>query len=61
MIYDIWPDLEIKKSIYICAFVFIVVRAILSALWVKFKMKKGLFETTPLHVLNEQLERAEKV
>ena len=61
MIYDIWPDLEIKKSIYICAFVFIVVSAILSALWVKFKMKKGLFETTPLHVLNEQLERAEKV
>ncbi len=56
MIINIYPDPEISSQIYKNAFIFIGIAAVYAGLWVKFKMKKGLFETVPLEELMDYEE-----
>lgn len=61
MMINIYPDPEIERQIYLNAFIFIGIAAVYAALWVKFKMKKGLFETVPLeHLMGEAPDVEEK-
>jgi amino acid transporter len=61
MIINIYPDPEIERQIYLNAFIFIGIAAVYAALWVKFKMKKGLFETVPLEeIMVEDAEFEQK-
>lgn len=48
MMLNIYPDPEISRQVYRIAFIFLGIAALYAGLWVKFKMKKGLFETVPL-------------
>lgn len=48
MMIEVYPDPELKAQIYRLAFTFLALTAAFSAYWVKFVMKKGLFEITPL-------------
>ncbi len=54
MMINIFPDPDMKRQIYLYALVFLGIAAIYSALWVKLKMKQGLFETTPLEKLTDE-------
>ncbi|MEG2213637.1 MAG: APC family permease, partial [Clostridiales bacterium] len=56
MVYSIYPPGEIRNTIYLYAFLAIAACIIWSVLWVKLKMKKGLFETTPIEYLLNQAE-----
>lgn len=51
MMLNIFPDPEMKAQIYKYALAFLALTAIWSGLWVKFVMKKGLFQTTSLERL----------
>ncbi len=53
MTFNIFPDPVMKKQIYILAVTFLVITAVLSAVIVKFKVKKGLFEVGPLEQFTE--------
>lgn len=55
MMFNIFPEPEIKRQIYIYAFIFLGLAAVGSALWVKFVMKKDLFALTPLDKLTVEL------
>jgi len=56
MMFNIFPDPEIKAQIYKYVVIFVGATIVFSALWVKFKMKKGLFETTPLESLLQETD-----
>jgi len=56
MMFNIFPDPDIKRIIYRYALLFIAIAIVYSAAWVKFVMKKGLFERTPLENLIADLE-----
>lgn len=60
MMFNIYPDPEISRQIYQNALIFIGIAAVYAALWVKFKMKKGLFETIPLEELADEETEEEK-
>ena len=47
------PDSGLGKDIYTIAFVFLGISIVYAALWVTFKEKKGLFQTTPVAELVE--------
>ncbi len=51
MIFNIFPDPEMKASIYKYALGFLLAAAVFSAVWVKAVMKKGLFETQTIESL----------
>jgi amino acid transporter len=55
MMINIFPDLEVKSQIYRFALIFLAITIIYSLLWVKFVMKKELFEITPLEKLIEDV------
>lgn len=51
MAYAIWnnsPSLQMAKKVYINAGIIVGILAIYALVWVKFKMKKGLFEAEPI-------------
>lgn len=54
MMFNIFPDPDIKAQIYKIVVVFLAATVLFSALWVKFIMKKGLFEITPLETLLQE-------
>lgn len=51
VIFNIFPDPVIRADIYKYTLIFLGITVVYSAWWVKFVMKKGLFEITPLHEL----------
>ncbi len=53
MVFKISPDPAITWDIYTLAFVFLGLSIVYAALWVTFKEKKGLFQTTPVAELLE--------
>jgi amino acid transporter len=55
MMINIFPEPEIKRQIYMYAFIFLGLAAVGSALWVKLVMKKALFALTPLEQLTLEL------
>lgn len=55
MMINIFPEPEIKAQIYIYAIIFLAIAAVFSALWVKFVMKKGLFELTSIEELTKDI------
>lgn len=54
MILNIWPEYETKMLIYKYTAIFLALTAAWAAYWVKFVMKKGLFETVPLEYFEEK-------
>ncbi|MHB1406702.1 MAG: APC family permease [Desulfitobacteriaceae bacterium] len=54
MMFNIFPDPVIKAQIYKIVVIFVGASVLFSALWVKLKMKKGLFETTTLETLLQE-------
>jgi amino acid transporter len=51
------PDSGLARDIYTIAFIFLGISIVYAALWVTFKEKKGLFQTTPVSELVEDFER----
>ncbi|TCP30879.1 amino acid/polyamine/organocation transporter (APC superfamily) [Scopulibacillus darangshiensis] len=51
MMFNIFPDPAVKQQIYMYAVIFLLITVVYSAIWVKFAMKKKLFETTPIEEL----------
>ncbi len=58
MIFNIFPEPEVRTQIYTYAISFLAITIIFSAIWVKAVMKKGLFELTPLEQLQKDLPEA---
>lgn len=56
MMINIFPEPEVRNQIYSFALVFLAITILYAFLWVKFVMKKGLFETTPLEKLVQDID-----
>ncbi|SDP41910.1 APC family permease [Desulforhopalus singaporensis] len=58
MIYAIWPEdgTGMRQDIYFYSNLFLMICAVWSGYWVKFKMNKPLFETIPISVLLKETE-----
>ncbi|SDI16848.1 APC family permease [Alteribacillus bidgolensis] len=54
IIFNIFPDPEIKAQIYKYTIVFLAITVIYAIWWIKFVMKKKLFETIPLEDLLDE-------
>lgn len=60
MIINIWPEPVMRNQIYLFAGISIVIFGAWSVYWVKFVMRKPLFETVPMeHLLKEVFESLE--
>lgn len=60
VMFNMHPDAAIRSEIYKYSLVFLGGTIIYSALWVKFKMKKPLFETIPLENITTDMSSASK-
>lgn len=58
MMINIFPDPVVKAQIFKYAFLFLLITVIYSALWVKFSMKKKLFEAVPLEDLINEIDHS---
>jgi len=58
MIANIWPEPVMKQQIYLYAGLSIVIFAAWSIYWVKFVMKKPLWETVPMEVLLKEVSQS---
>ncbi len=56
VLFNMHPDPVIQGEIYKYSLLFLALTIIYSAIWVKFVMKKPLFETTPLEELTAELD-----
>ncbi|WP_257350963.1 APC family permease [Pseudalkalibacillus decolorationis] len=56
IMFNIYPDPIIKAEIYKFTFIFLGLTIVYSVCWVKFIMKKKLFETTPIEDLLDQTD-----
>lgn len=59
VIFNIFPDPTIKMNIYTYTIIFLTLTVVYSFCWVKFVMKKRIFETTPIEVLTSHTEEEE--
>jgi amino acid transporter len=59
MLFNIYPDPAVKMQIYQFALVFLAIVIVFSFLWIKVKMKRPLFETTPLDIQELKPEEPE--
>jgi len=59
IIFNIFPDPAIRADIYKFTLIFLGLTVVYSAWWVKFVMKKKLFETTPLEELQVASEEVQ--
>lgn len=55
MMVNIFPEPDVKSQIYRFALLFLALTVLYAFLWVKFVMKKSLFEITPLEKLLEEV------
>lgn len=60
MMINIFPDPVVKAQIFKYASLFLLITVVYSALWVKFSMKKKLFETVPLDDLIYEIDHTSK-
>ncbi|MBI4902643.1 MAG: APC family permease [Acidobacteria bacterium] len=61
ILFNISPDPALTRSVYTIAFAFLGVSVVYAYLWVRFKEKKGLFETTAIAELVEDFGEGQSV
>lgn len=61
VMFNMHPEAEVAREIYKYSLIFLALTVIYSAIWVKYKMKQGLFDTVPIEELIDESDFDEEV